>query len=74
MNKQRRKQLQEIANTLSELKEQLDILTQEEQDAFDNLPEGIQYSDKGTEMEENVSEMEDILSGLEDISTRLIEL
>lgn len=74
MNKQRRKQLQEIVDKISELKEHLDFLIEEEQEAFENLPGGIQSSDRGTKMENKISEMEYISSDLEDLSMRLVEL
>lgn len=51
MNKARRKQLADIAAQLEELKDQLVLLEEEEQDAFDNLPEGLQQAEKGQAME-----------------------
>lgn len=51
MNKARRKQLADIAASLEELKDRLVLLEEEEQDAFDNLPEGLQQAEKGQAME-----------------------
>lgn len=51
MNKARRKQLADIADQLEELKDRLVLLEEEEQDAFDNLPEGLQQAEKGQAME-----------------------
>lgn len=47
MNKIRRKSLEEIICKISEIKDLLDQVREEEQDAFDNMPEGIQYSERG---------------------------
>lgn len=76
MNKQRRKMVSEIIENLddftSEIKDcliaqeitdarcQLDKVIREEEEAFDNLPEGIQESDKGEEMEEFIEAMRDL--------------
>ena len=41
MNKARRKQLEEIVNALDEQKSVIESVCEEEQEAFDNLPESI---------------------------------
>ena len=73
MNNARRKwlrsiveQLETVHTNLETIKEEdLDSLRDEEQEAYDNLPCGIQESDRGCRMEEIISEMEDALSSLE---------
>lgn len=55
MNKNRRKRLQEIKDGLLEVSENLRLLQDEEQEAFDNLPESIQNSDRGAQMEDAAS-------------------
>ena len=74
MNKARRKQLEEIVNNLDEQKSAIESVCEEEQEAFDNLPESIQYSERGETMESYISEMEDALSNLEDIISSLQEI
>lgn len=75
MNKQRRKMVSKIIENLddftAEIKDclesqaitdaiwQLDKVIREEEEAFDNLPEGIQESDRGEEMEEIIETMRD---------------
>ncbi len=58
MNKQRRKELERIADLLSECMSGLESVKEEEQEAYDNLPEGIQYSERGEAMQENVDDLD----------------
>ena len=51
MNKQRRKKLRELADQLSAIKEELESVKDDEQAAFDNLPDGLQQAEKGQAME-----------------------
>ena len=74
MNKERRKQIEEVIDSLGELKEQIEAIGSEEQEAFDNLPEGIQYSDRGEAMSENASDLEQAGSDLDDIISSLQEI
>lgn len=79
MNNARRKRIAEITKQLEQfkesidalmtLKEDIDELTTEEQEAFDNLPEGLQQAEKGQDMEQAVSTLEDASSSLEDAIT-----
>ena len=50
MNATRRKLLADILDRLSSIKAEIDELKDLEQEAFDNLPEGIQASDRGEKM------------------------
>lgn len=74
MNKDRRKRLAAIAETIEEQMSELEYVRDEEQEAFDNLPESLQYSDRGSEMEDGISEIDDIYNDLEDIRDRIQEL
>lgn len=66
MNARRRKDLQKAIELLQQAYSIIETVQEEEQEAFDNLPEGIQYSESGERMEENVSTLEDIASTLEE--------
>ena len=74
MNKARRKMLEGIINNLELQKDSLESVCEEEQEAYDNLPEGIQYSERGEAMSDNVNDMESVASDLEDIITTLQEV
>lgn len=66
MNNQRRKELRKAMELLSEARGIIESVRDEEQEAFDNLPEGIQCSSRGESMEEMISSMECAISSLED--------
>ncbi len=66
MNKERRKALEDICTNLVNLNNELDILRDEEQKYFDNMPESLQGGDKGTQAEETVSYLEDASSGIQE--------
>ena len=43
MNKERRNRIAEIMDKLNEIADEICEVAQEERDAFDNLPESLQY-------------------------------
>ena len=65
MNKTRRKELYRIICLIDEARERLEIVRNEEQEAFDNMPEGIQMSERGEQMEEYIGVMEELLDRLD---------
>lgn len=66
MNNPRRKALDEIKEQVEELRMALAELLEEEQDAFDNMPEGLQCSERGEKMEDGISALEDAVGNLEE--------
>lgn len=58
MNNDRRKRLQKIVDQLAELGEQIEDILAEEQEAFENMPESLQTSERGTAAEEAISNLE----------------
>lgn len=71
MNKSRRKRLSEIADELENLYQDLDAVASEEREAYDNLPESLQESDRGCAMEEAADELDDICSELDELRQRI---
>lgn len=65
MNKQRRSVLREIIDRLYPIKDEIEAVMDEEQDAYDNLPDGIRESDRGETMADNVSELQDVIDSLD---------
>ena len=49
-----------------ELCEVLESIREEEVEAYENLPESIQYGEKGEAMQDDISAIEDFISALED--------
>ena len=47
MNNQRRKEIDKIMAEVEELKSRIESLQVEEQDSLDNMPEGLQNSERG---------------------------
>lgn len=74
MNKARRKAIEEIIDQLGTLKEQIESVCEEEQEAYDNLPESIQYSERGEAMSEAASNLEDTASSIDDVMSTLQDI
>ena len=65
MNKQRRKQIAAAIELIEQAQAILEEVIAEEQEAFDNLPEGIQASERGELMEEYIYTLESFQDGLD---------
>lgn len=71
MNRIRRKslrtilgQMDELSTILETVKEALQDVLNEEQEAYDNLPEGLQESDRGQQMQEYIDALEGVVDSL----------
>lgn len=65
MNKERRAKLVDLRDRLTGIKSEIEEVKDAEQDAFDNLPESLQASERGQIIEGNVEIMFDVLEYLE---------
>lgn len=72
MNKQRRKELAEAIEKLEqaialleEAKGTVECVAEEEQEAYDNMPESLQCSERGEMTLDNVGTLEEITSNIE---------
>lgn len=74
MNKSRRKKLAAARQLVDQARAILEEVRDEEQEAFDNLPESIQASEKGQAMDETVSAIQDLADELENIDFDQFEL
>ena len=74
MNKERRKRLQEVIDQLENLKEEVSSICEEEQEAYDNMPESLQDGERGSQMYENISTLEDQESNFDDLIESLQEV
>lgn len=75
MNKQRRKALEGIINELENQKAAIEAILDEEQEAYDNIPESLQDTDRANQMYENIDALEDAIANLEgDVIDALQEL
>lgn len=74
MNRERRNRIAEIMDKLNEIADEICEVAQEERDAFDNLPEAIQYSERGEAMEAAADDLEEVSGEVTDLSERLEEI
>lgn len=70
MNNERRVRINKTISALQELGEEISAIRDDEQEAFDNMPEGLQSSERGERAQEAISNLEsaaldDIISYLE---------
>lgn len=72
MNKKRRKELSDILSELQALAARLEAVRDEEQDAFDNMPESLQDGAAGNAMQEIISSLDDVEPALSE-AIELIE-
>lgn len=73
MNNARRKQIDAIISKMEESKSELENLLEEEQEAYDNMPDSLQDSERGEKAQEAISNLEDAISGIDDVLVNLEE-
>lgn len=66
MNRIRRKNLGKLLEQLQTLKDELESIQQEEQEAFDNIPESFSDTDRYSEAEEAVENLDSAFGSLEE--------
>jgi hypothetical protein len=74
MNKYQRKELERANDLLEEAKEIISRVKDEEQDKYDNLPEGLQNTNANKKLEENADELDDIETNLLDVIRDLLSV
>ena len=75
MNKQRRSTLRAINDRLSTIKDEIETVMDEEQDAYDNLPDGIRDGSQGDQMADNVSELQGVIDTIEnDVIDKIVAI
>ena len=77
MNKERRKRLDYVIDKLEELQQEVAAIGEEEREAYDNLPDSLNDTDKANQMYENADDLdsldgdfESLLDSLRDIRDR----
>lgn len=74
MNKQRRKQILDIKNQLEQNINELQSVLDEEQYSYDNMPENLQFSMRGEEMEDAITTMEEAIESIQSAIESLEEI
>ena len=71
MNNERRGRLRVIKTKLDDLYEQIESVKDDEEYAFDNMPENLQYSMRGEESQDAVDALDEALEKLEEVTDLL---
>lgn len=74
MNAKRRRDIGKLIAQLEDIHTALEEIQIEEQDCFDNLPEGLQDAEQGQTIQEHADNLEDRRSELEDLISELTEI
>lgn len=74
MNKERRKWLEKTIEALEEQRAELESIYEEEQEAYDNMPESLQDSERGQTLYDNIDALESATSDLDDVISNLQEI
>lgn len=74
MNKERRKSIERIVDKLNEIQEDLTIIRGDEEEAYENLPESIQSSERGDSMQEAIDAMDDADGSLQEAIDYLTDI
>ena len=71
MNRVRRKELNKILDEIAVLRDRVWDVMNDEQEAFDNLPESLQYSEQGVKMENTIDCLQTALNSFDEINEAL---
>lgn len=66
MNKEKRKRLDAAINLINQAREIVEDVSNEEQEGFDNLTEGLQASERGQQMEEVIGNLNDAIDNIDE--------
>lgn len=71
MNKNRKMRLQKAISEFAHAKDEIEAILNEEQEAFDNLPESLQESERGDEMQEYIDHLTEAMDALNEAENEL---
>jgi hypothetical protein len=67
MNAERRKAIAQISSDLENLRSRIDEIKEEEEEAYENLPDGLRDSEKGEAMQEAIFALEEASSSIDSV-------
>lgn len=73
MNKARREKIQRIISDLADIKERISSVREEEEEAFDNMPENLQDSLRGSTSQDAIDSLESAEESLDEALESLEE-
>lgn len=74
MNKKQRNALQGYAESLDEIKSFLETMQEEETEKLDNMPEGLQESERGEAMQEAIDNLESASNSIDEAIGYITEI
>lgn len=72
MNKARRKELEMISEQLDTCKAEIETLMEDEQNAYDSLPESFQNGEKGEAMQNAIDQMSEAIDNVQNAMDCLV--
>lgn len=66
MNKVRRNKINQLIEKLTDNKKELEIITSEEEESFDNMTEGLQATMRGMNMEDAIDNLNTAIECIEE--------
>ena len=73
MNNNRRKRIQKVFDSIMDLRSQIEEIRDEEQEAFDNMPESFQEGEKGEMSQNAIDNLDSALSDMDSLEDSLQE-
>lgn len=67
MNKRQRKQLSDLCDQVGTIKDEVEMIRDDEQEKIDNLPDSLYGSSKEDEYQEGIDALEEIINSLEEV-------
>lgn len=74
MNNLRRKEIRKALESIEEIKTNLESISEEERESFENLPEGIQDSERGQLLEAYADAIEYAYGDLDTVISQLTDI
>lgn len=74
MNKERRKRLNMVVDSLVDNQSILESVMEDESDVYENMPDGLKESDRGCTMEENIETLDEIVSDISELIDKINDL
>lgn len=73
MNAKRRKEIEKLSAQIEEIKMAIDSLRDDEQEAYDNLPDSLQETERGQKMESAIEVLDYASDDLQECLDHLLE-
>lgn len=74
MNKQRRQELYDVVDFLDDAIDRLEDIAGEEEEAYDSLPAGLQYSKTGDSMQTAIDRINGFVKDIGVVKTNIINM